>query len=80
MTSPALLQVLQLGMLDLAVDLGQRLFAAHRQYRVSEADQHQDQREIARPMCQAAIPSIRGHAEWRPQTAAAADARLLQRS
>ena len=34
-----LLEVLQLGRLDLAVDLGQRLLAGHRQDRVAEGDQ-----------------------------------------
>ena len=37
------LQVLELGMLDLAVDLGQRFLAAHRQHRVAEGHQHAEQ-------------------------------------
>ncbi len=49
MTSSGLLQVLQLGMLDLAVDLGQRFLAAHRQHRVAEADQQQNQGSMASP-------------------------------
>ena len=36
-------QVAQLGMLDLAIDLRHRLFAAHGQHRVAQADQNADQ-------------------------------------
>ena len=39
---PGFFQVLQLGMLDLAVDLGQRLFAAHGQHGVAEANEEDD--------------------------------------
>ncbi len=38
---PGLFQILQLGMLDLAIDLGQRFLAAHGQHRVAEADEHE---------------------------------------
>ena len=37
------LQVLELGMLDLAIDLGQALFAAHGQHGVAE--RHEDSEE-----------------------------------
>ena len=39
------LQVLHLRLLDLAVDLRERLLAAHRQNRVAEADEDRDRRE-----------------------------------
>ena len=46
---PGLLQVLQLGMFDLAVDLGQRFFAAHGQHGVPEADEEDDPGDVAEP-------------------------------
>ena len=46
---PGLLQVLEFGMFDLAVDLGQRLLAAHGEHRMAEADQQHDQRNARRP-------------------------------
>ena len=39
------LQVLELGVLDFAVDLGQRLFAAHGQHRVTEGHEDAEQAE-----------------------------------
>src|ERR1022692_1677264 len=36
-------QVLELGMFDLAIDLGQRFLAAHGQHRMAEAHQHHDE-------------------------------------
>src|SRR5450631_1373737 len=51
---PGLLQILQFGVFDFAVDLSQRLFAAHRQHRVSEANECNDrdkslEREMPEP-------------------------------
>src|ERR1700722_239863 len=46
---PSLLQILQLGMFDLAVDLGQSLFAAHGEDGVSEADKKNDPGNVAEP-------------------------------
>src|SRR5580693_5059109 len=46
---PGLLQVLQLGVFDLAVDLGQSLFAAHGEHGVSEADEKDDPGDVAKP-------------------------------
>ncbi len=44
-----LLQVLQLGVGDFAVDLGQCFFAAHGEHRMSESDEHDEQGEVAEP-------------------------------
>ncbi len=44
-----LLKIAQLGMCDLAVYLRERLFAAHRQYRVSEAEQQDEQGGMGKP-------------------------------
>src|SRR5580700_109534 len=46
---PGLLQVLQLGMFDFAVDLGQSLFAAHGKDGVAEADEEDDPGDVAEP-------------------------------
>ncbi len=46
---PGLFQVLQLGMLDFAVHLGQRLFTAHGQHRMPETDKQNDHRQVAEP-------------------------------
>ena len=48
-TSPVFSRFLSLRMLNLTVDLRQRLFAAHGQHRVAEADQQHNQRNAARP-------------------------------
>ena len=45
-----LLEVLQLGRLDLAVNLGQRLLAAHRQDRMAEGDEDADHADQAQPI------------------------------
>ena len=48
------LQVLQLGMLDLAIDLGQGLFAAHGQHGVAEGHEDAEEAEhlaVADAMC-----------------------------
>jgi len=45
-----LLEVPQLGRLDLAVDLGQRLLAAHRQDRVPESDQDAEKADLPHPV------------------------------
>src|SRR5207249_1726136 len=42
-----LFQVLQLGMFDLTVDLGQSFFAAHRQHRVPEPYESDDEHQVA---------------------------------
>ena len=39
------LQVLELGMLDLAVDLSERFFAAHREHGVAEGHQYAEEAE-----------------------------------
>ena len=44
------LEVLELGALDLAIDLGQRLLAAHRQDRVSERHDDADDADQAQPV------------------------------
>ena len=57
-----LLEVRQLRRLDLAVDLGQRLLAAHRQDRVAEGDDDADEADQAQPTradCEAARPDCR---------------------
>ena len=53
---PGLLQVLQLGMFDLAIDLGQSFFAAHGQHGVPEADEEDNpgenaERQMPEPRC-----------------------------
>ena len=53
---PGLLQVLQLGMFDLAIDLCQSLFAGHGQHGVPEADEHDEsgenaERQVPEPGC-----------------------------
>ena len=45
-----LLEIAQLGRLDFAIDLGQRLLAAHGQDRVAEGDQHADHADDAPPV------------------------------
>ena len=42
-------QVPQLGVGDLAIDLRQGLFAAHRQHGMTEADEHDEHRQMADP-------------------------------
>ena len=51
-------QIGQLGMLDLAIDLGHGLFAAHGQDRMSQADENADQ------------PDGVGQLVWRSQPSA----------
>ena len=46
----AFLKFVQLGRLHLAIDLGQRLLAAHRQDRVAEGDQDADDADQAQPV------------------------------
>ena len=48
MTKPGFLEVLQLGMRDLAVHLRQSLLAAHGQYGVAEADEQDDEGQVGR--------------------------------
>ena len=76
---PGLLQVLQLGMFDFAVDLCQRLFAAHGQHGMAKPDQQHDQRDLLPPRCPAAIPAIRDRGAYRRATAAEATARRFSR-
>ena len=45
------LEVLQLGMLDLAIDLGQALFAAHGQDGVAEGHEDAEQAEDRQASC-----------------------------
>src|ERR1019366_9553452 len=49
---PGLFQVLQLGMFDFAIDLGQGFLAAHGQHGVTEANQQHDDRDLLRPRAQ----------------------------
>ena len=53
-----LLEVLHFGRFHLAVDLGQRLFAAHRQDRMPEGDQQADHADDAHPV--ARLSQLRG--------------------
>src|ERR1700733_5840703 len=47
---PSFLQVLELGMLDLPVNLREGFFAAHRQHRMAQADENNNQRDGVRPL------------------------------
>ena len=67
---PVILQVLQLGIGDLAIDLRQRLEAAHREQRVAEGDQDGDRADL-RPD-RAAEPAERVRAELQIAAAPAA--------
>ena len=53
-----LLEVLQLGALDLAVDLRQRLLAAHRQDRVAERDEDAEHPDQAQPVDRGRAASV----------------------
>ena len=44
------LQILQLGMSNLAIHLSERFLAAHSQHRVSEANEHDEQSQMADPL------------------------------
>ena len=56
-----LLEVRQLGTLDLAVDLGQGLFAAHREHRVAERDQDAEHPDQAEPIHFRGVAQLLGH-------------------
>ena len=76
-------QVAELGMLDLAIDLGHGLFAAHGQHGVTQADQNADQADCVGQRCvrnQPAASASRASTTDSREAATAEGARLAPRA